>query len=422
MEELIFIIVLILLNGVFAMSEVALISAKKSRISAEAKRGNKSAQKVLELAEKPETFLSTVQIGITLIGILTGIFSGNKIAASLTEILISFDVNANYAHYIAQTFIVALVTFFSILFGELVPKRIGMGSAEKVALLTARPMSFLSKATYPFVWLLSQSSKLTFKVFGLKSEDSKVTEEEIKSLVQEGTEDGEVQQVEKNIVNRVFLMGDLEIGSIMTHKNDVVCLDCNMDTDTVRNVISDSLFGFYPVVKNSFDNLIGVVNIKELVLHIHETEMELEKLAHTPVFFPENMSVYKALESMKELGVSRALVCDEFGSFTGIITMKDILVGLVGNIDDTDEEPEIIEREDGSWLVSGQCSILDFLSYYDKCDLIDNLDCHTVGGLALVQLQHLPKTGETFSWKNFKFEIADMDGVRIDKLIVSKLP
>lgn len=422
MEELIFIIALIFLNGVFAMSEVALISARKSRISAEIKRGNKSAEKVLELAEKPETFLSTVQIGITLIGILTGIFSGNKIAATFTEFLISLDVNANYAHYIAQTFIVALVTFFSILFGELVPKRIGMSSAEKVALFIARPMSILSKMTYPFVWLLSQSSKLTFKALGLKSEESKVTEEEIKSLVQEGTEGGEVQQVEKNIVERVFLMGDLEIGSIMTHKSDVICLNCDMDSNTIRNVISDSLFGFYPVVKNNFDNLIGVVYIKELVLHIHEKDMNLEKLVHTPAFFPENMSVYKALESMKEQGISRALVCDEFGSFIGIITMKDILEGLVGNIDDSDEEPEIIVREDGSWIVSGQCSILDFLSYFDKCDLMDDLDCHTVGGLALVQLQHLPKTGESFTWKNFKFEIADMDGVRIDKMIIHKLP
>lgn len=421
MNELIVIAVLILLNGVFAMSEVALISARKSRLTAEAKKGSKSARVALELANEPDRFLSTVQIGITLIGILTGIYSGNKIAVMFTEQLTAWGVP--YASVLAQGCIVIVVTYLSIIFGELVPKRIGLGVAEKTAKLVARPMKWLATLTLPFVWLLSKSSEAIFNLLGIKVTDNKVTEEEIKSMLQEGTEDGEVQPVEQDIVQRVFLLGDMKVGSIMTHKSDMIWLDLNMTANRVREMLVGQVFEFFPVAVGGLDNVKGVVYLKDLVLHLHEPNFNLATILHKAVYFHENMSVYKALEQMKEQKLSRALVCDEFGTCIGIITLRDILEGLVGTVNDEGEEPDIIKRlNNDGWLVDGQCTIYDFLCYFERQDLLENKDYHTVGGLILDRLQHVPQSGETIRWNNFLFEVVDMDGVRIDKVLVTQMP
>ncbi len=421
MDEIIIIIGLIVLNGIFAMSEVALISARKSRLSTDAKNGNKSARVALKLAEDPDRFLSTVQIGITLIGILTGIYSGNKIAAHLGGVVESWGVSPAYAPMLAQIVIVVIVTYLSIIFGELVPKRIGLGVAEKAAKLVARPMNVLAKIALPFVWLLAKSTEVIFNFLGIKESDNKVTEEEIKSIIQEGTEDGEVQPVEQDIVQRVFLLGDLKVGSIMTHKSDIVCLESDMKAADVREVLSDHLYEFYPVVEEGdLDHVKGVVNLKDLVLHLSEPTFNMDALTHEPVYFHENMNVYKTLEQMKQKKISRALVCDEFGACVGIITLRDILEGLVGSMDGPGEEPDIIKRVNKEgWLVDGQCPLYDFLSYFDRRDLFENTDYHTLGGLILQQLQHIPQSGETVEWKGFVFEVVDMDGARIDKVLVT---
>ncbi len=421
MDEIIIIIGLIVLNGIFAMSEVALISARKSRLSADAKNGNRSARVALRLAEDPDRFLSTVQIGITLIGILTGIYSGNKIAEEFTGVLASWGLPSAYAPVLAQVVIVVIVTYLTIIFGELVPKRIGLGVAEKAAKLVARPMNVLAKIALPFVWLLSKSTEVMFNLLGIKESGNKVTEEEIKSIIQEGTEDGEVQPVEQDIVQRVFLLGDLKVGSIMTHKSDIVCLESNMKADEVRKVLSGHLYEFYPIVEEGdLDHVMGVVNLKDLVLHLSEPDFNLHSLTHEPVYFHENMNVYKTLEQMKQKKISRALVCDEFGSCVGIITLRDILEGLVGSMDDPGEEPDIIKRVNKEgWLVDGQCPLYDFLSYFQRSDLFENADYHTLGGLILQQLQHIPQSGETLEWKGFAFEVVDMDGARIDKVLVT---
>lgn len=423
MDEIIIILGLILLNGIFAMSEVALISARKSRLSTEAKKGNRAARVALKLANEPDRFLSTVQIGITLIGILTGIYSGNRIATRFTGMMLEWGVSPAYAAALAQGIIVVIVTYLSIILGELVPKRIGLSMAEKAAKLVSRPMNFLSVLASPFVWLLSKSTSAMFNLLGIKDTDSKVTEEEIKSIIQEGTEGGEVQPVEQDIVQRVFLLGDLKIESIMTHKNDIVWLDTEMTASEVKELLSNELYEYYPIAEGDLDHVKGVVLLKDLVLHLHEAGFDLVSLIREPVYFHEGMNVYKALEQMKLQRISRALVCDEFGACTGIITLKDILEGLVGTMDNAEEEPDIIKRVNKEgWLVEGQCPFYDFLYYFDRLDLFENSEYNTVGGLILQELQHIPASGETIEWNGFTMEVVDMDGARIDKVLVTTAP
>lgn len=402
------------------MSEVALISARKSRLSSDAKKGSKSAKVALKLANDPDRFLSTVQIGITLIGILTGIYSGNRIATDLTETMISWGVSVTYASALAQGIIVVVVTYLTIIFGELVPKRIGLSVAEKAAKVVARPMRVLASIALPFVWLLSKSTEIIFNLLGIKETDNKVTEEEIKSIIEEGTEEGEVQPVEKDIMQRVFLLGDLKVSSIMTHKSDIVWLDMDMIADEVRAVVNENLFEFYPIADGDLDHVKGIVNLKDLVVHLSNPDFKLASLIHEATYFHESMNVYKVLEQMKMQKISRALVCDEFGICTGIITLRDILEGLVGNVDDPEEEPDIIKRVNKEgWLVDGQCSLYDFLCYFNRSDLFEASEYHTLGGLLLKELQHIPTSGETLQWNGFTFEVVDMDGARIDKVLVT---
>lgn len=421
MSEIFIIIGLILLNGVFSMSEVAMISARKSRLSTEAKKGSKAARKALDLAGNPDRFLSTVQIGITLIGILTGIYSGSEIASGFTAVLLAWGIPKAYAAVLAQGVIVVIVTYLTIIFGELVPKRIGLSVAESVAKLMARPMNFVALIASPFVWLLSKSTELIFNLLGIREEDNKVTEEEIKSIIKEGAEEGTVEPVEQNIVQRVFLLGDLKISSIMTHKNDVVWLDTSMTAQDVKDVLKDNLYESYPVADGDLDHVKGMIWLKDLVMHLYEDDFNVASLTREPVYFHEGMSIYKVLEQMKGKKISRALICDEFGDFVGLITLKDIFEGLVGNMDNEEDEPEIIKRANNAgWLVDGQCSLYDLLCYFDCSDLYETSDYHTLAGLILHRLQRIPRSGDTLEWNGFVFEVMDMDGARIDKVLVTR--
>lgn len=420
MEEIFIILFLILLNGIFSMSEISLISARKSSLQSEANKGNKSAQTALKLAENPDRFLSSVQVGITLIGLLTGMFSGNKIPAIFTDVMVRAGLSESVASALAQTIIIIVVTYFSIVLGELVPKRIGMSAAEKVAKIVAGPMKFISKLTYPLVWVLSKSTSLIVKILGVKSQESKVTEEEIKSIIQEGTEEGEVSLVEQDIVERVFTLGDLSVSTIMTLRNDVTWLEIGMNEAEVRETIENNLYEEYPVADGDLDHVVGILRLKDFVLNVGKGDFHLEKMIQTPVYFHENMNVYKVLEEMKSKKVSRALVCDEFGSCCGIITLKDILEALIGTVsDDDDSDPDIVERsgKDG-WLVDGQCSIYDFLRHFDQDDEMQDYEYTTVAGLIFDELEHMPVAGDTVEWGDFTFEVVDMDGPRIDKIIV----
>ena len=366
--EIVIIIGLILLNGILAMSEIALVSARKARLETEAKRGNKSAGTALKLANEPDKFLSTIQIGITLIGILTGLYSGEALAHNFAVIIAQIPALEPYALGIAKTTIVIIVTYLTLIFGELVPKRIGMGCAEKVSMLVAKPMNFLSLISSPFVWLLSKSTALAVKMTGVDTkEENRVTEEEIKAIVKEGFDGGEVQEVEQDIVERVFNLGDRNVGSIMTHRSELVWLDVTDSTEKIREKVEENLFNIYPVASEKFDNIVGVVYLKDLFGRIDQPDFSINQVLRPAQFVPENQSVYNALESFKQTHVKYGLVTDEFGGIQGIVTLKDIMEGLIGQVPEVGEESEIIQREDGTWLVDGQYSFYDFLEYFDIC-------------------------------------------------------
>ena len=420
--EIFIIIGLILLNGILSMSEIALVSARKARLELDAKRGNKSAQTALKLAGEPDRFLSTIQIGITLIGILTGLYSGEAFAYNLAEVVRHVPVLEPYALGVSKTIIVIIVTYLTLIMGELVPKRIGMGYAERVSMLVAKPMYFLSKLALPFVWLLSKSTSLVIKITGIKAnEENKVTEEEIKAIVKEGLDGGEVQEVEQDIVERVFNLGDRNVGSIMTHRSDLVWLDVTDSIEKIREKVQENLFNIYPVASEKFDNIKGVVYLKDLFGRIDEPDFSLEEVIRPAQYLPENQSVYNALEQFKEARVKYGIVTDEFGGIQGIVTLKDIMEGLIGQVPEVGEEAEIVQRADGSWLVDGQYNFYDFLEYFDMEDLYAEHDYNTLSGLILEILERVPKTGETLTWLTFEFEIVDMDGARIDKVLVKKI-
>lgn len=423
MNEILIILGLILLNGILSMTEMAMVSARKSSLSTEARNGNERARRALSIAENPNRMLSTIQIGITLIGILTGIYSGSQLAGSLATLLDAMGMAHNYSMTLAQGVIVIIVTFLTLLFGELLPKRIGMATAESIAKAMAAPMNYLSTMAAPFVWLLSKSTAVIFSLIGLRDEGSKVTEEEIKSIIQEGKDNGEVQPMEEDLVNRIFMMGDLTVGSIMTSKHDLVCLDLGQSAEEIKTVIRENLYEVYPVSEGSMDNIRGLALLKDLFVALDDKDFALEKLIRPATYFHENTSIYKMLEQMKSENISRGLVCDEYGSCLGIVTLKDMMEGIVGNIEDGNaEDPQIVKCHDReAWFVDGQCSMYDFLTFFDSEDLMESdADYTTVAGLCLTEMERVPSTGEHFTWKGFKFQIVDKDNARIDKLMVSR--
>lgn len=416
--DVIIIIALILLNGLFSMSEVAMITARKSSLSIDAKKGNKSARMVLNMTEEPSKFLSTVQIGITLIGILTGLFSGNAFAEQFSKVFVNLGMSDAPSLALSQTLIVVIVTFLSILFGELMPKQIGLSAAEKIAKTMVGPMVALSWISSPIVWILSKTSNGLLKLFGVKQQETKVTEEEIKSMIAEGKEGGEVKGVEQDIVERVFSLGDRDVESIMTSRNEIVWIDIDMTNKEINELVQENLYEVYPVADGSLDKIVGVVFLKELFGKLVNPDFSIKSIINPVQYVPENMDVYKMLEQMQEQQIGYSLVSDEFGLCQGIVTHKDILEGLVGAISDKEDDPDIVEREGDGWLVDGQCSFYQFLEHFEMEEIYPQYEFNTVGGLTLDVLERIPVAGEQFTWKKFEFEIVDMDGARIDKLIV----
>ena len=390
--EILVILLLILLNGLFAMSEIALISARRSNLEMQARQGSAGARQALKLAKDPDRFLSTVQIGITLIGILTGIYSGDTLAAKFGRELAELGIPMRAATVTAQVTIVIAVTYLTIIFGELVPKRIGMNAAERAAKIVAQPMRLLSVAASPFVWLLSRSTAGVARLLGLQRAESKVTEAEIRSIIQEGAEDGEVQAVEQQIMGRVFSLGDRTVESIMTHRSELAWIDAAASAAQIRETVARAPHNRYPVGEGSLDKLLGVVCLKDLFLHLGDEGFDLRRLVAPAKF-----------------GVTR-----------GIITLRDIFEALVGELPDPREEPDIVRREDGSCLVDGQCPFYDFLDWFGLENALPCNAYNTVSGLILDQLAHIPATGEKLEWNGFTFEIVDMDGARIDKILVSQ--
>lgn len=420
MDDILIICGLILLNGIFSMSEVALISARKSKLSTDAKRGHKSAAVALALSEEPERFLSTVQIGITLTGILTGLFSGATIANDFGMILIAWGVKPSIAMGLSKALIVTVVTYLSIVVGELVPKKIGMNMADTIARLVAPGMKLLSIITYPLVWVLSVSTAGISKILRIDKKASVVTEEEIKTLIKEGTEGGEVKEVEQDIMERALVLGDLRVESIMTVRGDVATLSVNMTSDDVMNRISQELHSSYPVYDAIKSEIIGIVSLKQLILSLNGKSFNLNDIIIPGLYVPENMSVYDALDMFKAKKVHSALVCDEYGAFCGVVTLRDILDGLVGNCPDEVEDPMIVKRDSKEeWLIDGKCTVYDFLSHFDKEDLYMPQSYTTIGGMIMNNLQRIATVGDVIVWNGLRIEVIDMDNTRVDKVAVS---
>ncbi|MBS1512996.1 MAG: HlyC/CorC family transporter [Bacteroidetes bacterium] len=420
MAEIFILALLIIFNGLFVMSEIALVSARKARLEGMANKGDKKAANALALAEDPERFLSTAQIFITLIAILTGVYSGEKFGHYLEPYVEKIALFKPYAATISTVIIVIIVTFLSIIFGELIPKRLGMLQAERIARIVAGPMNTLSSATYPIVWLLSKISYLFFKLINVKtSNDNAVTEEEIKAMITEGSEHGTIEEEEKEIIERVFHLGDRNITSLMTHRTDIAWFDAAETVQQVKDKIDTVIYSSYPVCEETVDNIKGIINIKDLLKATPQTL--LKDLAQPALFVPENNTAYQLLEKFKDTKIHSCFIVNEYGTLEGMITLNDILEAIVGDVPQTgQDEYEIIERNDGTYLVDAQIPFYDFLSRFDKTDWIDEdkHDFDTLAGFVLHELEHIPETGEKFDWRGFDFEIIDMDGQRIDKLLV----
>ena len=420
MGEIIFILALILLNGVFAMAEIALISARKARLEGQANKGDARAKEALNLANHPDKFISTTQIGITLIGILNGVFSGENIKGNIVIFLNQFPAIAPYSSGAATAIVVIVITYFSLVLGELVPKRIGLSNPENIAKTLAAPMRVLSWISYPFVWLLTKSSNLLVRLFNIKPNDNQITEEEIKAIISEGTEQGTIEEAEQEIIERVFHLGDRNITSLMTHRSDIVWLNVNDTVDLLKTLPDETIHSIYPVCENNIDHVKGMISLKDIYRSAPGTS--LKDIMKPALYVPENNSAYQLLERFKETRNHYAFIVDEYGTLQGIITLNDILDAIVGDVQQADEDNyEIKQRADGTYLVDAQIPFYNFLSYFEKTEWMEEggEEFDTLAGLILHQLERIPSTGDTLDWRGFALEIIDMDNHRIDKVLVT---
>ena len=420
MGEILIIFGLILLNGVFSMAEIALLSARKARLELQAQKGDLAAKNALALALKPDTFLSTVQIGITLIGILTGIYSGEKLKGDFIAYLNKFPVFQPYSNAVATAVIVIIVTYFALVIGELVPKRIGLSKPEKIAKMVAVPMRWISIITYPFILLLTKSTHLIVTLLGISKNDSQVTEEEIKAIISEGTEHGAIEEAEQDIIERIFHLGDRSITSLMTHRADITWMGINDKVADVKHKMREVVHNIYPLCDGAIDNIKGIVTIKDILLA--EDDTPIIDLMKPGLFVPENNSVYQVMEKFKKAQVNSCFIVDEYGSLEGMMTLNNILEAIVGDIGPADDDDyAITERNDGSFLIDAQIPFYDFLSKFEKTEFMKEgeQEFNTLAGFILYQLQSIPKTGDTLHWNGFDIEIIDMDRHRIDKVLVT---
>ncbi|HEV7620607.1 MAG TPA: hemolysin family protein, partial [Flavisolibacter sp.] len=376
------------------------------------------------LSNNPEIFLSAAQIGITLISILTGVYSGEKFGVYIKPYIEKISYLQHYAGTISTTIVVIIVTFLSIVFGELIPKRIGLLNAEKISKYVAGPMRRFASFTHPIVWVLNKTSNLFFKLFNInRNKDETVTEEEIKAIITEGTESGTIEEEEKEIIERIFHLGDRNITSLMTHRSDIIWFDINENEDQIKEKIIAEPHSIYPICEGEIDNIKGYVSIKDL--YLSDDSIPFKDLMKPALFVPENNTAYQVMEKFKESKIHSCFIVDEYGSLLGMITLNDILEAIVGEIAQANdvEGYEIIKREDGTFLVDAQIPFYDFLSHFDKTDWLDEEEHQfdTLAGCILQELERIPQTGDTLKWKDFSFEVVDMDGHRIDKVLVKLL-
>jgi putative hemolysin len=424
--EIILVLLLILLNGVFATAEIAIVSARKVRLQQRAEDGDRKARKALQLAEDPNQFLSTVQIGITLIGILAGAYGGVAIAGSLAAALDDYPSIAPYSDAIAFTTVVVIITFLSLVLGELVPKRIALNRPEALASALAGPMLVISKITQPAVRLLGGATNLVLKILRIKpSDEPVVTEEEIEMVLAQGARAGIIEEAEHDLLERVFRFGDQSIAAFMTPRRDVVYLDIDHPIETISEKILAEPHSYFVVCRGGLDNPLGVVDVKQLLVQAISGEpIDIEKALRQPLFVPETVPALQVLDRFRRTSEHVALVVNEYGGIEGVVTMNDVTEALVGELPLPGEayEPGIIEREDGTWLVDGMLSIEEFRDYFDLRDLPGEDTGHfrTVGGFVLNSLGRIPSAGEAFEFDDVRVEVMDMDGNRVDKVLITR--
>ena len=412
-----------MINGIFAMSELSLVSSRRFKLESSSKKGSKAAKTALELVDNPTKFLSTVQIGITLIGILLGVFSGETITKDIINYVSRIEFLSPYAQNIGTGLSVLFITYLSIVLGELFPKRLGMTFPEPIALLLARPMKTLSLLTSPFVWLLTSSNNILIKLFGIKkTTDSKVSEEEIKAIVKESAFGGEIQEIEHDIVKRVFELGDKRVSALYTHRNDIVYINLSDDWQTVKRKINEEKHSAYPVcVHNNPDDLEGIVLLKDL-FDDNNQPFDLSRVIKQPIFINENTSAFKVLEQFKEDKMHYGIVIDEYGLTVGMVTMDDILDALIGDATQLEqEEYSIIQTGENTWLADGYFSLSEFNKIFDlDLDQAIFKQYITISGLFIYYNEQIPNTGDSIVVDDYTLQVVDKDGQRIDKILITK--
>ncbi|MBD2616477.1 MAG: hemolysin family protein [Nostoc sp. ZfuVER08] len=426
--EILIILVLIIANGIFSMSEMAIVSARKVRLQQLANQGDAKARVALKLAESPNNFLSTIQVGISLIGILTGAFGGATIANRLAVYVRLVPVLAPYSEPVSFGIVVLIITYLSLIIGELVPKRLALNNPEGIAAFVAIPMRALSAIASPMVHLLSASTDMVLRLLGVtQSTEPQVTEEEIKILIEQGTEAGTFEEAEQDMVERVFRLGDRPVSYLMTPRPDIVWLDLDDSAEENRQKMVESAYSRYPVCQGGLDNVLGVIPVTDLLARSFRGEqLDLTVGLRQPVFVPESTRGLKVLELFKQTVTHMALVVDEYGVIQGLVTLNDIMSEIVGDVPSTDgqDQPQAVQREDGSWLLDGMLPVEEFLELFamEEWESEERGSYQTLGGFVITHLGRIPAAADHFEWEGMRIEVMDMDGNRVDKVLVVPKP
>ena len=426
--EIIIILALILFNGVLAMSEIALVSSRKVRLQQRADSGDDNAKAALNLAQNPSNFLSTVQVGITLVGILAGAYGGATVAQAIANFLSQYPALKPYSQSIGFGLVVVVITYLSLIFGELVPKRLALSNPEKVAAGMAKPMIGFARLVLPLVRLLDVSTEVMLRLLGIKpSQEPSVTEEEIKLLIRQGAHSGIFEETEMDMVNAIFRLGDRRIGTLITPRPEIDWIDLDNPLEETFKKVVESGHSIFPVGKGSLDNIQGIIVAKDLLACLlKDSSVDISQCVIRAVFVPENMRAMKVLEVLRDdPHPAMVLVIDEFGGLQGLVTANDLLEAIVGELPESGGgfEPEIVQRKDGSWLVDGMLAVDEFMEYFHINDLPDRERglYQTLGGMVMSTLGRVPKSGDAFDWKGLHIEVADMDGLRVDKVMITPL-
>jgi putative hemolysin len=426
--ELIILFLLIVFNGLLSMSELAVISARKARLQQMADEGNSGAAKALELAASPGQFLSTVQIGITLVGILAGAFGGATIARGLSAQLSNVPLLAPYAEPVSVGAVVVLVTYLSLVIGELVPKQLALRNAEGLAASVAGPLTVLARVTRPLVHVLNASTDGVLLLLQVKAASAPdVTEEEVRVMLAQATAQGIFEPMEEEIVDQVFRLADRKVGALLVPRTEIVWLDVDSPPELIREEVMESGHSRYPVAEGELDKILGIVLAKDLLAQsLTGKPLDLRAIISPALYVPESTPALKVVERFKQTRSQLAIVIDEYGGVEGLVTSGDILASLVGDIPEADDEAtsEVTQREDGSWLIDGRYSIEEFQELFDISAMpqADEGYYQTVGGFVMASLGQVPNTGDHFDWAGMRLEVMDMDGRRVDKVLVTRLP